>query len=86
MTLDHVRSRAKGGGNKSTNLVTCCAICNRAKASKSLTTWLSELDDKGARALAAITLIRRRPEPLKRALARRMIEYGKQLSRGEGKA
>ena len=33
-TLDHVRPRCRGGRSDWTNLVCCCAECNRAKGSE----------------------------------------------------
>ena len=32
-TLDHVIPVCKGGGNRASNLVLCCCVCNRRKAS-----------------------------------------------------
>lgn len=34
-TIDHVRSKAYGGGNKRTNLVLCCQKCNDEKGTMS---------------------------------------------------
>lgn len=37
--LDHVLARENGGGNESSNLVTCCEDCNRSKGVKPLEHW-----------------------------------------------
>ena len=36
LTLDHIRSRSRGGTNKPTNLVTACRICNTMRGAEDL--------------------------------------------------
>jgi len=43
LTLDHVQPRARGGSNKSTNLVTCCDTCNLQKGNKTLNQYIAWL-------------------------------------------
>ena len=43
LTLDHIQPRAKGGSNKSTNLVTCCDTCNTTKGAKTLNQFIKWL-------------------------------------------
>ena len=46
-TLDHLIPQDLGGGNESTNLVTCCKSCNSTKGSKSLKDFMTWLRDSG---------------------------------------
>lgn len=48
LTVDHVVSRKRGGGDEVTNLVTACVVCNHDKAHFSLRAYLVELADRGA--------------------------------------
>jgi hypothetical protein len=48
LTVDHVVSRKRGGGDEVTNLVTACLACNHDKAHFSLRAYLVELADRGA--------------------------------------
>lgn len=48
LTVDHVVSRRRGGGDGFDNLVTACVACNRDKAHFSLRAFLVELADRGA--------------------------------------
>lgn len=36
LTLDHLKPHSKGGSNKETNLVTCCAKCNSSRGNRSV--------------------------------------------------
>ena len=36
LTLDHLKPKSKGGYHQSTNLVTCCFICNSSRGTRSL--------------------------------------------------
>lgn len=45
LSLDHLKCNVKGGGNESSNLITCCTRCNSSRAHRSVTAF--------ARALAA---------------------------------
>lgn len=36
LVVDHVRSRANGGGDAPSNLITACATCNQGKSAKSV--------------------------------------------------
>lgn len=36
LTLDHLRTHVDGGGNESTNLVTCCKTCNSSRGARSV--------------------------------------------------
>jgi hypothetical protein len=36
LTLDHLKPYSKGGDNKETNLVTCCARCNSSRGNRSV--------------------------------------------------
>lgn len=42
-TVDHIKSRAKGGRDIPTNLACCCKACNNAKGSKSLAAFLRDM-------------------------------------------
>lgn len=53
LTVDHVISRKRGGGNAFTNLVCACFSCNRDKAHFSLKAYLVELQDRGMSAADA---------------------------------
>lgn len=46
LTLDHVKSRKRGGSNEVSNLVTACVKCNCSKADKTIGQWII---DKSAR-------------------------------------
>jgi 5-methylcytosine-specific restriction endonuclease McrA len=48
LTVDHVVSRKRGGGDGFDNLVTACRPCNEDKAHFSLGAYLFELGDRGA--------------------------------------
>jgi HNH endonuclease len=48
LTVDHVVSRKRGGGDAFDNLVTACVACNLDKAHFSLGAYLFELADRGA--------------------------------------
>jgi predicted GNAT family N-acyltransferase len=48
LTVDHVVSRKRGGGDEVTNLVTACRACNEDKAHFSLRAYLVELAERGA--------------------------------------
>jgi HNH endonuclease len=48
LTVDHIVSRKRGGGDEVTNLVTACVACNHDKAHFSLRAYLAELADRGA--------------------------------------
>lgn len=39
LSLDHLKPHSKGGGNESTNLVTCCKTCNSARGSRPVATF-----------------------------------------------
>lgn len=41
LTLDHVEPRRKGGDGSGGNLVTCCRVCNTAKAGEPAWSWLA---------------------------------------------
>lgn len=47
LTVDHVVSRRRGGGDGFDNLVTACRACNEDKAHFSLGAYLFELSDRG---------------------------------------
>jgi len=36
LTLDHLKPYSKGGSNDTTNLVTCCAICNSKRGNRTV--------------------------------------------------
>ena len=36
LSLDHLKCDVKGGGNESTNLVTCCSRCNSSRGARSV--------------------------------------------------
>ena len=36
LTLDHLKPHSKGGGNDSSNLVTCCHRCNSSRGNRSV--------------------------------------------------
>ncbi len=42
LTLDHIRSRSRGGTNVATNLVVMCMKCNSSKGESPLGTWLKK--------------------------------------------
>lgn len=42
LTVDHVKTKSKGGTNHPTNIVTCCYRCNLVKGCKSLSTFCKE--------------------------------------------
>lgn len=48
LTVDHVVSRRRGGGDGFDNLVTACRACNEDKAHFSLGAYLFDLVDRGA--------------------------------------
>ena len=39
LTLDHLKPYSKGGSHNATNLVTCCAICNSRRGTRTLKAW-----------------------------------------------
>ena len=39
LTLDHLKAYSKGGSHNATNLVTCCAICNSRRGTRTLKAW-----------------------------------------------
>jgi hypothetical protein len=41
LTLDHVQPRVKGGDHSEGNLVTCCVLCNEAKAGEAAWSYLA---------------------------------------------
>jgi 5-methylcytosine-specific restriction endonuclease McrA len=41
VTLDHIVPKADGGGNKETNIYTCCRKCNCARQDKPLSRFVS---------------------------------------------
>jgi hypothetical protein len=47
LSVDHVVSRKRGGGDEYENLVCACLRCNRDKAHFSLGAYLFELNDRG---------------------------------------
>ena len=47
MTLDHLKSRSRGGSNKADNLVTCCQPCNARKKDRTPRSWYADLRKKG---------------------------------------
>jgi hypothetical protein len=47
LTVDHVRSRKRGGGDEFENIVTACRPCNEDKAHFSLKAYLVELHEQG---------------------------------------
>lgn len=44
-TLDHVVPRSQGGADTPSNLVLCCELCNKAKASRSLAEWHADISN-----------------------------------------
>jgi len=59
LTVDHVVSRKRGGGDGFDNLVTACAACNSDKAHFSLRAFLVELADRGASSAQTQTIAAR---------------------------
>jgi hypothetical protein len=53
LTLDHVEPRMRGGDHSEGNLVTCCRVCNAAKAGEAAWSFLSRNAEARARFLAA---------------------------------
>ena len=47
VTLDHLKSRSRGGSNKADNLVTCCQPCNARKKDRTPRSWYADLRKKG---------------------------------------
>jgi hypothetical protein len=52
LTLDHVQPRVKGGDHSEGNLVTCCTVCNEAKAGEAAWSFLARHPDVRANFLA----------------------------------
>lgn len=42
-TMDHIVPRARGGNNRKTNIIVCCAECNSLKSDFDLETFLAWL-------------------------------------------
>lgn len=42
LTLDHVHSRAKGGGNEPSNLLTACHACNSIRSGRSYALFMRQ--------------------------------------------
>lgn len=53
LTLDHVEPRMRGGDHSEGNLVTCCRVCNAAKAGEAAWSYLSRNAEARDRFLAA---------------------------------
>ena len=51
--LDHLIPRSKGGGNNSSNLITCCNLCNSIRGDMDLGAWLERIHGDGAGKTAA---------------------------------
>ena len=47
LTVDHVVSRKRGGGDELANLVTACRACNEDKAHFGLRAYLVDLQERG---------------------------------------
>jgi hypothetical protein len=47
LTVDHVVSRKRGGGDEYENLVTACLPCNQDKAHFGMKAYVVELQDRG---------------------------------------
>jgi 5-methylcytosine-specific restriction endonuclease McrA len=72
-TLDHFLTRARGGGNEASNLVTCCASCNAERENRSALEWAALLEQRHGAGLAELLdrVITRLDTPLaKRAKGR----------------
>jgi len=52
LTLDHLRSRHRGGSNEASNLVTACSICNSRKGDRPVKAFCREVaeENHGVRA------------------------------------
>jgi len=59
LTLDHVRSRDRGGNHSPRNVITCCCSCNSAKQGISMRAWLRLLREKGVETDGILARIRR---------------------------
>jgi len=59
LTLDHVRSRERGGADGAHNVVTSCLACNSAKQGVSMAGWFRLLREKGIPTDGLRTKIRR---------------------------
>src|SRR5262245_39389667 len=61
-TVDHIIPRSKGGTTNPTNLVACCASCNRAKKDRTVHEWIAtgagpHADQQIAQRTAARTVV-----------------------------
>lgn len=80
LPLDHVVSRARGGGHESSNVVTCCKRCNELKGSRSLAQWLAARVAAGALTDVQAILITERVRtqlaaPVDMATARNLVKW-----------
>lgn len=71
LSLDHLTPDSKGGGNESTNLVTCCKKCNSSRGNRPVATFCKSvaeyLDTDAAAILRHVRNCSRRALPLDEA-------------------
>ncbi|HUF51674.1 MAG TPA: HNH endonuclease signature motif containing protein [Longimicrobiales bacterium] len=54
LTLDHIQPRMRGGDDSEGNLVTCCRVCNTAKAGQAAWHYLAQRPEARRNFLTAV--------------------------------
>jgi len=73
LTIDHFRTRSKGGSNDPANLVTCCYSCNVDKGAQTLKAWCASMGWSYEAVRSKTLQRRRRPIEPFRPLAKRLL-------------